>query len=267
MTIIAPTKTDIKSGGGNHKHPGNQIYNQLVTSKRKSFILAHRDEHTKHTIVQYIYETIRKQSPPGRFLQKQTDGSYSIKSKEEAVKKIIKALNENRARIVEYFKLRNQWPPKNNNSNKLVVQVKPIISSCHFQQEAKRTCKRNRNRPVSAAVSPTSQNTSTSTIHQQPPQPSSCKGAATYSDWLKLCDELCKLDPDEMKQIKKQRSRAIMLKKTGDKKDKKSDNNKKKSAKKEARDVMEILCDTMKKCNVAGEAKRKTLKKRSSTTI
>jgi hypothetical protein len=44
--------TDIKSGGGHHKHAGNQLYNEIVNTKRKSFILAHKNEYTNTSIPQ-----------------------------------------------------------------------------------------------------------------------------------------------------------------------------------------------------------------------
>ena len=111
MTIITTTNTDVKAGGGNHNHPGNNFYNQLVSTQRKSFVLAHNDVEAKNAIVQFIYESVKKQSPPGRFLEKNQNGLISIKSKKDACKKIKKALNENRAKIEEYFRLRGQLPP------------------------------------------------------------------------------------------------------------------------------------------------------------
>ena len=120
---ITPTKTDIKSGGGNHNHPGNKVYNSLVSTKRKAFVLAYKDEKAKNAIVQSIYDAIRKQSPPGRFLKKNKDGSYSINSKEDALKKIKKSLNENKAKIEEYFRLRGQFPPPVKASTKLTTKA------------------------------------------------------------------------------------------------------------------------------------------------
>jgi hypothetical protein len=116
---ITPTNTDIKAGGGNHSHPGNKFYNKLVSTRRTTFVLAHKDMHTKNSIIQSIYKTVRDQSPPGRFLEKNKDGSYSIKSKEDACKKIKKALTENKAKIEEYFRLRGQFPPP--------TAIKPVI--------------------------------------------------------------------------------------------------------------------------------------------
>ena len=73
--------------------------------------------------MQSIYDGVRKQSPPGRFLKKNKDGSYSVNSKEDALKKIKKALNENKAKIEEYFRLRGQFPPPVKASTKLATKA------------------------------------------------------------------------------------------------------------------------------------------------
>ena len=69
---ITPTATVIKSDGGNHNHPRNKVYNKLVAANSKTYVLlAHKDIQTKNAIESSIYEqAIRKQSPPGRFLEK-----------------------------------------------------------------------------------------------------------------------------------------------------------------------------------------------------
>ena len=106
---ITPSRTDVKPTG-NYKNPGNKLYIDLIKNKKKAFVLAHihKDTKTKNSIVQSIYDAVRKQSPPGRFLRKNKDGTHSVQSKENAFKKIKKALNENRANIVRYFELRGQ---------------------------------------------------------------------------------------------------------------------------------------------------------------
>jgi hypothetical protein len=124
---ITPTNTDIKGGGGNYNHPGNKFYNTVVSTRRKSFVLAHNDTQTKNDIIQSIYDSVRKQSPPGRFLEKNKDGSYCIKSKEAACRKIKKALTENKAKIEEYFRLRGQFPPPVKNTSIQKTAMKKSI--------------------------------------------------------------------------------------------------------------------------------------------
>ena len=117
---ITPTQTDVKPGAS-HNHPGNKLYNKLISSKKKTYVLAHKDLKAKNSIANSIYDAICKQNPPGRFLAKK-DGSYIMRSKEDALKKIKKALNENRAQIEQYFQLRGQFPPSN---EKLPSESKP----------------------------------------------------------------------------------------------------------------------------------------------
>ena len=108
---ITPSPTDVKPTG-NYRHPGNKLYTDLVKEKRKAFVLAHmqKDKQTQNAMILSIYESIGKQTPPGRFLEKDRNGAFSVKSKKDALKKIRKALNENRAKIEEYFRLREQHP-------------------------------------------------------------------------------------------------------------------------------------------------------------
>ena len=168
---VTPTKTDIKSGGGNHNYPGNKVYNKLVSSKRKAFVLAHTDTKAKNAVVLSIYETVTKQSPPGRFLGKNKDGSYHVKSKEEALKKIKRALNENKAKIEEYFRLRGQFPPPAKTSTKVATKA----TSKHEKK------------------------------HQ------SSSKTYTSSDWQTLSIALGKLNEDEIKEVKRQKLRNILL--------------------------------------------------------
>lgn len=105
-----PRNTDVMPG--NSRHSGNKVYSELIKDKKKAFVLAsmRKDTKTKDDIVQSIYDGVSRQSPPGRFLGKNKDGSYSIKSKKEAIAKIKKALNENRKTIESFFKFRGQEP-------------------------------------------------------------------------------------------------------------------------------------------------------------
>ena len=63
----------------------------------------HKDRKTKDNIVQSIYDAVMRQSPTGRFLGRNEDGSYGIQSKEELIRKIKKALIENKRTIINHF--------------------------------------------------------------------------------------------------------------------------------------------------------------------
>ena len=156
--IIVPTKTDVKSGSKTYHRPGNRLYYKLVMNKRRAFILAHENEHMKQAVVQYIYETIQNQSPPGRFLRRETDGSYSIKSKEETFQKIEEALNENKEQIEAYYRRLGQIPQKASRN---------IAHRSSF----------NTLKPVSFPKSPK---------------------IPTSADWFKLYNELDRINPEEL---------------------------------------------------------------------
>ena len=199
---ITPTKTDVKSGG-NYKNPGNKLYTDLIKNKKKAFVLAHmhKDTKTKNAIVQSIYDAVRKQSPSGRFLQKNKDRTHSVKSKEDAFKKIKKALNENRASIEEYFKLRGQFPkPEEGTKNTSLVILTPSL-----------------------VASPRNQESSKAKI-------------ATHSDWCKLHDML-----EEKPKTKRQRLRGILVKKLSSNKGKKSSKKESKNSIKNISDAMKKI--------------------------
>ena len=132
---ITPSQTDVKPGAS-HNHPGNKFYSKIVSDKKKGFILAFKNTQTKNSIALSIYDAIRKQNPPGRFLAKK-DGSYIVRSKEDSLKKIKKALNENKAQIEQYFQLRGQLPSVNErreslsviNSDRSLNKQSPITAS------------------------------------------------------------------------------------------------------------------------------------------
>ena len=105
-SVSSPNKNDVKPGGGNHSHPGNKHYIKLTDLHKKEFVLS--DSRGKAIIVRKIYDQIAQLSPPGRFLEKSTDGNWGIKDKGSALKKIKKALSENNATIIEYLKKRGQ---------------------------------------------------------------------------------------------------------------------------------------------------------------
>lgn len=228
---------NIKSGGGNHNHPGNKVYNKLVSTKRKAFVLAHKDTKAKDAIVQSIYETIRKQSPPGRFLGKNKDGSsYFVKSKEDTFKKIKQALNENRAKIEEYFRLRGQFPPPAKTLKKLTTKSAQPTS----KTEKRHKC------PSSLETTKTP---SLRIVANRQPRQESCK-VPTSSDWRKLCSMIDNLDQKEMKEIKRQKLRSIRLT------ERTSNSNKgKKSSKKESKNTTSVdsLSNTMKSLTLCGK--------------
>ena len=105
-----PGINDVKPGGGAHKNQkGNQYYLDLVKAKKMAFVEAHDNMKLKDDIAKSIYHSMLRLNPPGRFLVKNVDGSYSVKDKKSALTKIKTALNENSPKIIDYLKKRDKW--------------------------------------------------------------------------------------------------------------------------------------------------------------
>ena len=110
-TFTKPNINDVKPGGGSHKHPGNRHYSDLVSKKKVAFVMARHDTRKRDEIVRSIYDSMLGMSPPGRFLEKNADGSYSIKDREKALIKIKTALSENNSKIIEHLQMRGKLKP------------------------------------------------------------------------------------------------------------------------------------------------------------
>ena len=105
--IISPNINDVKPGGGNHSHQGNKYYIQLVDQNKKRYVLS--DARNKDNVATEIYRQISQLHPPGRFLEKTSDGTYRVKDRSSSIRKIKKALSENSAAIIENLKRRGQY--------------------------------------------------------------------------------------------------------------------------------------------------------------
>ena len=99
-----PKIHDIKPNGGNHSHPGNKRYVEIIRKNKLAYVLA--DAKGKRIVIKDVYNTLL----PGRFLNKEKDGKFSAKDNESSLGKIKKALSENNARIVDSLKFRGKWP-------------------------------------------------------------------------------------------------------------------------------------------------------------
>ena len=111
MILNSLNPNDVKIGSGNQKYPGNVTYLNLISNNKKKFVLAQNDKTQKNAIVHSIYEQITSRSTPhGRFVAKNEDGSYTVKSKDVALQKIKKALNENNATVKAYLERRGMLP-------------------------------------------------------------------------------------------------------------------------------------------------------------
>jgi len=93
--IQKPHRHDVLSGRGNsfNNHPGNEFFRSLIKQYKVSYVTTPKSQKPKFS--KMIYETIRAQDPPGRFLKqdKTTNLWYEI-SYRKAVDKTRQALRE-----------------------------------------------------------------------------------------------------------------------------------------------------------------------------
>jgi hypothetical protein len=88
---------DVISGGDNHGHHGNKRYYRLILRfRRKEYAMAQNDAE-RDSIVKRIYKLITVPTPQARFVERNKDGSYTVKNKVFALRKI----KEDLGRIVK----------------------------------------------------------------------------------------------------------------------------------------------------------------------
>jgi len=261
---IIPSHTDVKPRD-DYKNPGNKVYIDLVKKNRKAFVYAHmtKDMQTKDSIVKSIYARIAKQSPPGRFLEKSKDGSYSVKSKEDSFKKIKKALNENKRTIEDYFRLRGHLLPldkgptirkmhvmQSETANDVITPQKTVLSPKNTNVLTSKKILKQKTKLESTTKPKVKKD---QILPTTPLNSHECSTATTVtsSDWYRLHKML---DQEPVKPRKKQRFREIRGKK------KKAENNdlKKKTSKKVTRNEVDDLCDKMKSHTLCDERKEKS---------
>lgn len=192
--VVTPLKNDIKSGAGVHSHSGNKYYLKLIKDNKKPFVLALRDTKKKGLIVREVYNTINKLKPPGRFLQKNRDGTFTIKNEQYALAKIRKALGENSAQIEAYFR------------NRGLLQDVPLPPPQRLPQPRRKKPTGTKYEPISV----TTRTRSRSEAAQVTPEPTSGSKRITSSDWRNLFHKIGDINEAEIKQIKRQRLRGLI---------------------------------------------------------
>eukprot|EP00594_Rhizosolenia_setigera_P002703 CAMPEP_0178954652 /NCGR_PEP_ID=MMETSP0789-20121207/9120_1 /TAXON_ID=3005 /ORGANISM="Rhizosolenia setigera, Strain CCMP 1694" /LENGTH=365 /DNA_ID=CAMNT_0020636099 /DNA_START=79 /DNA_END=1176 /DNA_ORIENTATION=+ len=89
-------------GGETNHHPGNVRYRKLVKSHQRAYLNAKRRD--KPRIARVIVDTIRRQSPPGRFLKKDSNnGTWRDVGNVKAREKTSQALREGAPEIRDSF--------------------------------------------------------------------------------------------------------------------------------------------------------------------
>jgi hypothetical protein len=111
MKIRAANDNDFKLGRGNQRHPGNKKCQALISTYKKEFVMAQNDRAKRDAIIHIVYKQITVVGK-GRFVEKNEDGSYTVKSKDVAHQKIKKALSENNATVKAHLEMRGMLPSK-----------------------------------------------------------------------------------------------------------------------------------------------------------
>ena len=111
-TITTLKKNDVKVGKGQQNYAGNKTYQKLISMHKKEFVLA-QNKSEKDAIVMKIYNEITNvATPPGRFVARNSNGTYTVIAKSAALQKIKRCLNENQAVVREHLALRGLLPQK-----------------------------------------------------------------------------------------------------------------------------------------------------------
>ena len=184
---ITVTKSDVKPFS-NAKHPGNIFYQKLIKKYKQNYVLE-KDAKAKNTIAQGVYNAIKSQNPEGRFLNCK-DGSYTIKTEKDALKKIKTALNENKTAIEEHHRLR-PWKGVRSISDELAsslrrnkVQAVQRLNSDEMRESKKKNLRRVENEKKRPATNESSR-------------------PITALDFKRLANLVKRLDSDDVKGIPK----------------------------------------------------------------
>lgn len=90
---------DVIYGRGNHlkAHPGNVYYRSLVDSLKEYYVAFSKDK--KKLVSELVYESIKNQNPPGKFLAECHARLYTELDMADAVKKISQCFREKQPMI------------------------------------------------------------------------------------------------------------------------------------------------------------------------
>lgn len=221
--VNTPLKNDIKSGAGVHSHPGNKFYLQLIKEKKKPFVLALKDTKKKDAIVRQVYDTISKLKPPGRFLQKNRDGTFTIRSKQYALAKIKKALGENSAQIESFFRTRGLLPePATSLPNpKRPASIPNHKRPAHIPKPPRQTITPYEASKKQPSVGTRRKRPEIPTVSPEPMPIANVKpNGITSADWRKFATTVGNINDNDIKQIKRPRFRDVVIASLQQEKDK-----------------------------------------------
>lgn len=109
--IVTPHPNDVLCGrgGGSNNHPGNESFRELVNEVKVPYVNCPKRE--KPIIARRIVEAVRNQTPPGRFLSKDTKGLWNDIGDGKGREKTSQALREGAPVIRDM--IRKPSTPKN----------------------------------------------------------------------------------------------------------------------------------------------------------
>ncbi len=119
-------------GGGSNNHRGNESFRELVNEVKVSYVSCPKRE--KPLIARRIVEAVRNQTPPGRFLSKDSEGVWFDIGDGRAREKTSQALREG-APVIRVFSGRPDVSPKN-----AAVAVKEAKKAERSEKECGVTC-------------------------------------------------------------------------------------------------------------------------------
>ena len=94
ITRVDVNDEDVVYGRGNHlkMHPGNIHYRSLVQAIKHYYVLFANDK--KQLVSMLVYESIKAQNRPGRFLIRYKEGTIAELDTDNAVRKISQCMRE-----------------------------------------------------------------------------------------------------------------------------------------------------------------------------
>ena len=100
-SLSEPLENDVIIGCEYFSHPGSRLFLSLIKEHKKDYILA-KDAVSEAHVIQTVFDEIKLQSPPGRFIKISEEDFFEI-SKSESLEVIETALSENRGVILAFF--------------------------------------------------------------------------------------------------------------------------------------------------------------------
>jgi hypothetical protein len=95
---FTPNQNDILAGRGcgSQLYPGNVTFRHIVKKRKQQYALL-KGNRQKYELAMAVYQEIQTLDPPGRFLSKSSDGSWTLQDEKAIMIKIKQALRERSA--------------------------------------------------------------------------------------------------------------------------------------------------------------------------